>query len=132
MVADLVTGLEPFVVSAVAAYGGAVLARGQEMAADATIGVGRRALQRIFGEREDSELPEALADLAEDPADEERRAALRLRIRKILAADADLAQEIQAMLPVRSGEHDAAGTRSVVAQTISGVVVTGDGNQITR
>ncbi|MEO3785247.1 hypothetical protein ABGB12_18095 [Actinocorallia sp. B10E7] len=133
MVVDLVAGLEPFVLSAVTAYGGAVLARGQEMAADATIGVGRGVLQRIFGVREEGEeLPESLADLAEDPEDEERRAALRLKIRKMLAADAELAQEIQKMLPAAVGGRDSAGTRSVVAQTISGVVVTGDGNQITR
>jgi hypothetical protein len=98
-VASLAAEMTPYVSAAVGAYGGAVLARVRDEAADATVGLGRRLLQRIFGTKGDGEpLSGPLADLAADPGDADALAAVRLLVRKALAADAGLAVEVGSML----------------------------------
>ncbi|GAA3572679.1 hypothetical protein GCM10022419_062000 [Nonomuraea rosea] len=93
--ATLVADVMPYVTAAVSAYGGAVLARAQENAADATVGLGRKILQRIFGvESTEGETLEAIAELAEDPDS----ADLQARIRKALDADPNLAAEVAQMV----------------------------------
>ena len=78
--------MTPYVSAAVGAYGGAVLARVRDDAADATVGLGRRLLQRIFGSRAGTgELPAPLEALAADPGDGDALAAVRLAIRRVLA-----------------------------------------------
>ena len=98
-VASLAVEMTPYVSAAVGACGGAVLARVRDDAADATVGLGRRLLQRIFGTRGEAEpLPGPLADLAADPRDGDALAAVRLLVRKALAADPVLAAEVGSML----------------------------------
>lgn len=98
-VASMAAEMTPYVSAAVGAYGGAVLAKVRDDAADATVGLGRRLLQKVFGHQDEQEpLPGPLADLAADPADEDALAACRLEIRKALAADPVLADEIRSML----------------------------------
>jgi hypothetical protein len=98
-VASLAAEMTPYVSAAVGAYGWAVLARVRDDAADATVGLGRRLLQRVFGSRGPGEpLPGPLADLAADPRDADALAAVRLAVRKALAADAVLAGEVRSML----------------------------------
>lgn len=137
MSADLVPLLGPYVTAAVGAYGTAVLARGQDAAADATVGLGRRILQRIFGIRAAEEAPEVLAELADDPYDEDLQAVLRVHIRKALAADEELSREIRAMLADAPAAEtgvsvNAIGKRSIAAQTILGNAATGDDVDITH
>ena len=92
--------------------GGAVLTRARDQAADATVGLGRRLLQRVFGHHGDAEpLPAPLADLAADIQDSDAEAAMRLAVRKVLKADPVLAAEVQAML---------AGAGRVVQQVRAG------------
>jgi len=103
-VASLAAEMTPYVSAAVGAYGGAVLAKVRDEAADATVGLGRRLLQRIFGSRSLGEpLPGPLADLAASPQDEDALAAVRLAIRKALAADAVLDAEVRSMLADAAG-----------------------------
>ena len=103
-VATLAAEMTPYVSAAVGAYGGAVLARMRDEAADATVGLGRRLLQRIFGHRGEGEpLPGPLADLAADPGDGDALAAVRLLVRKALAADPVLAAEVGSMLAAAPG-----------------------------
>jgi hypothetical protein len=126
-VVSLATEMTPYVSAAVGAYGGAVLARVRDEAADATVGLGRRLLWRIFGARDESDpLPGPLADLAADPHDEDALAAVRLAIRKVLAADPVLAAEVRSMLAGAGVAVTASGERSIAAQVISGIAVTGD------
>jgi hypothetical protein len=102
----------------VGAYGGAVLAKVRDDAADATVGLGRRLLQKVFGHQDEQEpLPGPLADLAADPADEDALAACRLQIRKALAADPVLADEIRSMLAAAGGvtQHVHAGRDAYTA-----------------
>ncbi len=98
-VASMAAEMTPYVSAAMAAYGGAVLATVRGDAADATVSMGRRLLQKVFGHHgEHVPLPTPLADLAADPADQDALAACRLMIRKALAADPVLAEEIRRML----------------------------------
>lgn len=133
--ATLAAEVSPYVTAAVGAYGGAVLARAQEDAADVTVEWGRRILQRIFGVKDTpEEIPEAVVDLAGDPSSEDFQAALRVRIAKMLATDAALAEEVRGLLAqAASGVTvTAVGERSIAAHTISGAAITGNNNTIHR
>lgn len=132
-VASLATEITPYVSAAAAAYGGAVLAKVRDDAADATVGLGRRVLQRVFGTRADGEqLPAPLQDVVTDPMDVDALAALRLHLRKILASDAQLEAEVREMLATAGVMVTASGERSISAQVISGIANTGDNSTIGR
>ncbi len=104
-VVSLAAEVTPYVSAAVGAYGGAVLARVRDDAAEAAVSLGRRLLVRIFGRRETGEqIPEPLAALAADPGDGEALAAVLIAVRRAFAADPELAAEVRSML---------AGARSV-------------------
>jgi hypothetical protein len=97
--ASLAAEITPYVSAAVGAYGGTVLANVRDDAADATVGLGRRLLQRVFGSRAGTEeLPAPLQALAADPGDGDALAAVRLAIRQVLAADPMLAAGVRSML----------------------------------
>jgi len=103
-VVSLAAEMSPYVSAAVGAYGGAVLAKVRDEAADATIGLGRRLLQRVFGSRgEEEPLPGPLEALATDPEDGDALAAVRLAIRQALAGDPDLQAEVRSMLASAPG-----------------------------
>ncbi len=98
-VASLAAEMTPYVSAAVGAYGGAVLAKVRDEAADATVGLGRRMLQRVFGSRREGEPPpEPLGALIADPEDDDALAAVRLAIRRALAmlASAPVTQQVRA------------------------------------
>ena len=119
-VATLVADATPYVTAAVGAYGGAVLAKVRDDAADATVGVGRRLLQRVFGQRnEDQPLPEPLAELVSCPDDADVLAALRVAIRRHLEADAAMLADVRALLASAPGttvtQHIRAGRDAYVA-----------------
>jgi hypothetical protein len=101
--AVLVGQVSPYVTEAVGAYGGAVLSKANDEAAGATLGLGRRMLQRIFGSREPGNIPQPVADLAADPDDADLQAALRVAVRKVLAVDTELASDLRAMLAAEAG-----------------------------
>lgn len=124
----------PFVTAAVGAYGAGVVNRIQDVAADATVGVGGQLLRRLLGRPESAPaLTAAVTDLAVDPSDQERLAALQQRIVEILRADEQARNDVVGMLQAAKPNVTASGTRSVAAGTISGgIVVTGDNTRITR
>jgi hypothetical protein len=80
---------------------------------------------------------EAAQDAAAHPEDEDALAALRLQLKKLLAEDEALAQELARLLP-QSGPAGqtviASGDRSVaIGGNVSGsVIVTGDRNKINK
>jgi len=126
-VASLATEITPYVSAAATAYGGAVLAKVRDDAANATVGLGRRVLQRVFGTRADGDdLPSPLQDVVTDPMDVDALAALRLYLRKVLASDAQLEAEVREMLAASGVMVTASGERSISAQLISGIANTGD------
>jgi hypothetical protein len=103
-VSTLVADATPYVTAAVGAYGGAVLAKVRDDAADATVGVGRRLLQRVFGhETAEEPLPEPLAALAADPGDADALGMMRWAMRQALEADAAMLEEVKSMLASAQG-----------------------------
>ncbi len=125
-VASLATEVVQYASAAIAAYGGAVLAKTRDDAADATVSLGRRLLQKIFGSRRPGEpAPTAVADLAEDPGDNDAIAALRLAVRKALAADPGLQAEIRGLL-AGAGVTVTASGRGIAGVNLSGQFSTGD------
>jgi hypothetical protein len=103
-VASLAAEMTPYVSAAVGVYGGAVLAKVRDDAADATVGLGRRLLQRVFGSRREGEpLPGPLEALVADPGDGDALGAVRLAIRQALAADPGLQAEVRSMLAAAPG-----------------------------
>ncbi|WP_244190349.1 tRNA-dependent cyclodipeptide synthase [Streptomyces caeruleatus] len=114
--------------AAVAVYGAAVLRPVEDEAAGATVRLGQRLLAHIRGRAADpAAIDGAVTDLATDPDDPDALAALRLQIRRALAADPSLVHEIAALLPA-AGHAQSGGARSVaVSGSVSGIVSTGDG-----
>lgn len=126
-VASLAADIVPYMSAAASAYGGAVLARVRDDAADATVGLGRRLLQRIFGTRAPGEqLPDSLADVVSNPRDDDAAAALRLAVRKALEASPTLREEVEGMLAAARVTVTSSGERSIAGQTLSGIAATGD------
>jgi hypothetical protein len=116
-----------FLCAAIGAYGAAVLTRAKDVAADATVNLGRRLMECLLRHASGREhLEMAVRDLAvTGPDDADAVAALRLQVRKILAQDPQLAAEIASLLP--SGPRLATGDRSVlVAGNNQGPITTGD------
>jgi hypothetical protein len=118
-IVEIVNEAWPFVSAAVGGYGAAVLKASEDSAAEATVSWGRRMLQRAFGR---GQPPEALAALAADPGDPDLQAALRVALRKVLAADEMLAGQVRDML----AEAVAAGAGRVdVSNVISNSTIHG-------
>lgn len=91
----------PAITSAAAAYGGAVLTRAEEAAADATVGLGQRIINSVWRRRDmqqQAEL-EACLDDATRPGGEDAMGALRHQIRCALRSDPELLAELAALLP---------------------------------
>jgi hypothetical protein len=119
-VASIAVEMTPYVSAAFGAYGGAVLAKVRDDAADATVGLGRRLLQRVFGRRNENQpLPEPLADLAVDPDDAMALNAVTYAIRKALEADAAMLADVRTLLASAPGssvtQHVHAGRDAYVA-----------------
>lgn len=116
-VASLAAEMTPYVSAAVGAYGGAVLAKVRDDAADATVGLGRRLLQRVFGSHRDGDSPpEPLAALIADPDDRDALAAVRLAIRQAMTDDPALQAELRSMLASASvTQHAHAGRDAYTA-----------------
>jgi len=80
---------------------------------------------------------EAATDVAANPKDEEALAALRLQLKKLLAEDDSLAQELARLVAQArpAGQTvTASGSRSVaIGGNVSGsVIVTGDNNKVNK
>ncbi|MFF4607594.1 hypothetical protein ACFY12_33265 [Streptomyces sp. NPDC001339] len=121
----------PYVTAAVTAYGSAVVTRTTDTAADATVSLGRRIVQRLWSREENRDgLEQAIEEVAEDPQDDDAQAALRVQVRRILRQDSELAAELAQLLPARS--FTASGDGAVAVETNNGIISTGDGATIQR
>jgi hypothetical protein len=117
-VATVAAEMTPYISAAVGAYGVAVLTKVRDDAADATVSLGCRLLQKVFGRRDKGQpLPGPLADLAADPKDGDALAACRLEIRKALATDPVLVAEVRSMLASAGAvsQHVHAGRDAYIA-----------------
>jgi hypothetical protein len=105
----------PLAAVAASTYGKAVLAKGWDNVADASLRAGLKLLQRVFGRRkDDEELPAVVAEVIDHPDDEDYLAPLKLEIRKAMERDAALAREIAAIVA------DARPTENVTNHVVSG------------
>jgi hypothetical protein len=124
-VAQAAAEMVPYVTTALSAYGGAVLAKAQDEAAEATVGFGCRLLQRIFGRKPEGEaLPPVLARVAAHPGDPDYLGSLRATIRDALEGDTQMLAEVreilaQAKSTVTSGPQIASAGDGGVAQNVT-------------
>lgn len=124
-IAQVAAEMVPYVTTALSAYGGAVLAKAEDGAADATVGLGRRLLQRIFGRRQDSDpLPPVLAKVIANPGDPDYLGTLRATIRDALESDAQMLAEVREILAqakptVTVGPQSAQADHGSIAQNIA-------------
>lgn len=124
-VAQVAAEMVPYVTTALSAYGGAVLAKVQDDAADATVGAGRRLLQRIFGRKPEGEaLPPVLERVAAYPDDPDYLGSLRATIRDVLEGDAQMLAEVreilaEAKVTVSSGPQTATANNGGIAQNVT-------------
>lgn len=123
-IAQVAAEMVPYVTTALSAYGGAVLAKAEGDAADATVGFGRRLLQRIFGRKGDGEpLPPVLAKVVANPDDPDYLGTLRAAIRDELENDAQMLAEVREILAeakptVTVGPQRAEADHGGIAQNI--------------
>ncbi|MFE0424937.1 hypothetical protein [Streptomyces sp. NPDC058953] len=124
--------LAPYVTAAVTAYGTAVVTRTTDLAADSTVSLGQRVVQRLWS-REDSRagLEQAIEEVAENPQDEDAQAALRIQVRRILREDAELAAELAQVVPA-TRNLTASGDGAVAVEVNHGIISTGEGATIQR
>ncbi|GHH73769.1 hypothetical protein GCM10018781_38830 [Kitasatospora indigofera] len=134
-IVELVGQATPYLTAAVSAYGGAVLARTEDAAVEATANLGRRILHAVFrrgSQAEQAALEAAVQDAAQDPENTDAVAALRQQIKRALREDADLRKELAHLLPAPAAGPvtiTASGERSIAAHTIT-TAITGDGHRI--
>ncbi|WP_157436448.1 hypothetical protein [Actinospica robiniae] len=131
-VEQVVGELAPMVAVAVRQYGADLLTRGENQAADLTVGVARRALRKLLKSTAKPEaLAEAVNDLESAPQNSDAMATLRQQLRKILTQDSELLGQIAAMLPHTGAEASAGGQRAVaIGGNNTGAVSTGDHSEI--
>jgi hypothetical protein len=134
-VAQLAQTLTPYATTAITAYGAAVLSRVESDAADATVSFGQRILRRLTGRdtpdnqttAEQDALADTVAELASTPDDADLTAALRVQMRRLIAAHPEIAADIAAWVrPAPLTTITTSGDRSPAVQNNYGTIHTGD------
>jgi hypothetical protein len=133
----------PFLIKGAETLGDKIWEETSDAAAEEAAGFGRRLLGRLLGgdrvSAPGAEMPSpqvavaaAVNEVVAAPSDPDVQAALRLAVRKLLAADAVLLQDVQQMIEERAPTQQHAGDRSVVigGSQSGGVNVTGDSNTL--
>ncbi|MFI6335906.1 hypothetical protein [Streptomyces sp. NPDC050535] len=132
-IVPLVEQAGPCLTAAVGAYGAAVLTRAQDVAADATVGLGQRILQLVWRRRDEAgqaELKRVVDEAADEQNDAYSTAVLSRLLRRALQDDPGLREELAALLPTPAAgtfNITASGKRSIAAQHID-TAITGDGH----
>lgn len=94
----LVQDVMPYVSAAAGAYGSAVAQKAADAGADATAGLGRRLLQRLFASDRGEQVQAAVVELGESPGDEASVAVLRAQLVKALSQEPQLADDLSRIL----------------------------------
>ncbi|GGQ61383.1 hypothetical protein [Couchioplanes azureus] len=128
----LVQDVMPFLSAAAGVYGGAVVQKVTDTAADAgadaTLGLGRRLLRRLFTSGRGDEVQAAVVEMAESPGDEATAAMLRAHLVKALSQEPELVRDLSQML----GEAGVGGDRYTVTVSGGQGVQVGSGNTQTN
>jgi hypothetical protein len=122
-VGELAGTVVPLLSAAAGAYGSAVVSKateqGTDAAANATVGAGRRLLGRLLKSPRAAQVGAAVTDLGENPDDEAFAAAVYAQVKRALSEDAELAEEIAAIVaasPVRGDTFTVTVTNSTGVQ----------------
>jgi len=123
-VGELAGTVVPFLSAAAGAYGSAVVTKateqGTDAAADATVGVGRKLLGRLLGSSRSAQVGAAVTDLGENPGDEAFAAAVFAQVKRALAEDGELRDDIAAMVAAAPAQP---GTFTVTVTGSTGVQI---------
>ncbi|MFJ3513303.1 MULTISPECIES: hypothetical protein [unclassified Streptomyces] len=114
--------------AAVGAYGTAVLTRGEDAAADATVRLGQRLLARLRRDpQSEGQIVEAVEDVAAHPGDDDYLGLLRAKIVRVVEGDGALAGELAALLAAAGRPVvTVSGDRTVALRENTGIVSLGD------
>jgi len=122
--------------AAIGTYGREVLVRVEESAGDATAHLGLKLLARLRrgNGKTGAAVDEAVADVAQNPGDEDFHAALRAQVKKALSRDPELARDLAGLLGQAGVTVTATGDGAVAIGHNAGIVSTGEGasNRIER
>ena len=122
----------PFVTAAAGAYGGAVVQKVSDAAADVgaevTVGMGRRLLRRLFVSGRGEQVQAAVVGLAETPEDEASVSVVRAQVLKALSQEPQLVADLAQLL----GEAEVGGDRYTVTVSGGQGVQVGSGNTQTN
>ncbi|MEV6842190.1 hypothetical protein [Actinoplanes sp. NPDC051411] len=128
----LAQDLVPYVSAAAAAYGGALVDKVTEVAgdagADATVGLGRRLLRRLFASERGEQVRVAAVEVGQQPGDEASVAVLRAQLLKALSQEPQLAQDVSQLL----AQAKVGGERYTVTVSGGQGVQVGSGNSQTN
>ena len=123
---ELAAAVVPYACAAIGAYGNGVVAKvrdaGLDSTTDSAVELGRRLLRQFLAaEGAAGGVRAAVEGLAEEPDDDERVAALRVRLRAALTDDPALARTVAELLSGAGVGVSTPGDRSVAVRTVSGV-----------
>jgi hypothetical protein len=119
--------------AAVGAYGTSVLTRAEDGAAEATVALGRSLIQKILHRAGNpAQVRDAVTDLAAAPDDQDALAALRLQLKKALAADPVLGAEVAGIIRESGMTVENSGSRVNIAETVTGIQSTGENANIAQ
>ena len=132
-VVALAAAVTSYALAAVRAYGASVLTQVRDDSADATVRVGRRLLQRIYGSTpEGAPLPRQLSIIVDFPDDADRIAMLQVALRDRLETDPAMAADVQKLLTdvppnistsqVQSGQGISVAGHDITINTFRGSV----------
>jgi hypothetical protein len=124
-IATVVNESWPYVTAVLGGYGAAVYKATQDQAAEATLSLGRRLVQRILGQREET----VLAQLRAAGDEDRRRELFEAAVETALTASAQLAAEVRDLIAAERaprGEAHVSGSTfngpAAIAGTINGDV----------
>ncbi|MFD7628974.1 hypothetical protein ACFV7Q_23575 [Streptomyces sp. NPDC059851] len=114
--------------AAVGAYGTAVLTRGEDAAADATVRLGQRLLARLRRNPESGDqIVEAVEDVAAHPEDVDYLGLLRAKIVRVVDGDRVLAGDLAELLAAAGRPVvTVSGDRTAAVRENTGIVSLGD------
>jgi len=125
---DLLAPALPYFVPVAAEAGKEVVKSAASRISEATFRRAEALWQKLWPQAQDKPaMLQAAKDLAEMSEDEDAKAAFRLQLRKLLAADDALARDVANLLVDSSVHVTASGERSVAANTVTdSIITTGD------
>ncbi|GAA2050061.1 hypothetical protein GCM10009839_65370 [Catenulispora yoronensis] len=134
MDSELLSSVMAQLTAALSAVGHKLLSTAGEKTADESVRLGRRLLDRLRRSKDGTPRPrleEAVGDLADNPEDDDFRAALRAQLKRALSGadkidDPDLAADLAGLLQSAGMTVEASGQGSIAVGRNDGIISMGD------